>query len=70
VRSRTEGSVNPFVAANEATSMHASEWDIDGLLPFLCECDRHGCVRIVSITLPDYRESRSTPDFRLVAPGH
>jgi hypothetical protein len=67
---RTERSANPFVVANEATATRANEWEIDGLLPFLCECDRRGCVRIVSMTLADYREVRSTRDFRLVAPGH
>ena len=67
---RTEGSVNPFVVANDATATRASEWEIDGLLPFLCECDRPGCVRIVSMTLTDYREARATPGFRLVAAGH
>jgi hypothetical protein len=70
VAARAEGSDNPFVVANEATAARASEWDISGLLPFLCECDRPGCVRIVSMTLVDYRQARSTRGFRLVAPGH
>jgi hypothetical protein len=69
-RGRTEGAANPFIAANEATAMRASEWEIEGLLPFLCECDRRRCVRIVSMTLEDYRDTRSRPDFRVVAPGH
>ena len=69
-RGPTERTANPFVVANEATATRASEWDIDGLLPFLCECDRRGCVRIISMTLADYRSARSTPGFRVVAPGH
>jgi hypothetical protein len=65
-----EGSENAFVDANDATAAQAAAWHIDGILPFLCECDRRDCVRIVSMTLAEYRRSRAQPGVRVLAPGH
>ena len=67
---RAEGPDTPFVVANEVTAARATEWDISGVLPFLCECNCPGCVRIVSMTRADYRRARSLGGFRVVAPGH
>ena len=45
----------PSVAPNEKIQQAALDYDVDGRLPFICECSEPGCVDIVRLGPADYR---------------
>ena len=59
-----------FRAANEKIQQAAIEYDVDGRLPFICECSEPGCVDIVRLAPAEYESIRATPTYFLTAPGH
>jgi hypothetical protein len=59
-----------FREANEKIQQAALEYDVDGKLPFICECSEQDCVEIVRLRLADYESVRATPTHFITAPGH
>jgi hypothetical protein len=59
-----------FRAANEEITAKAAEWNMDGLLPALCECADPRCTTVVRVTPRQYEAVRSDPRWFLNAPGH
>ena len=59
-----------FRVANEEIRATAAEWNMDGLLPALCECADPHCTTIVRVTPRQYEAVRSDPRWFLNAPGH
>jgi hypothetical protein len=60
-----------FRAANEkvkaaGTRLGASEQT----LPFVCECGRGECLRVLRLTIPQYEQGRQNARYFLCAPGH
>ena len=43
---------------------------VDRPVPFLCECSDPGCVRLVHLSLGEYRDVRSNDRWFLHAPNH
>ena len=39
-------------------------------MPFVCECGREDCLKILRLTLAEYELARQEPRFFLCAPGH
>jgi hypothetical protein len=48
----------------------AAEWEMDGLLPALCECSDLHCIKVVHVTPQQYEAVRSNPRWFINAPGH
>jgi hypothetical protein len=59
-----------FRVANEEIQAAAAEWNMDGLLPAICECADPHCVTIVRLTPRQYEAVRSDPRWFINAPGH
>lgn len=60
-----------FRAANERIRARAEEYDAPlERIPFLCECPRPDCVRIVRLTLAEYSAVRANSTHFFTAPGH
>lgn len=59
-----------FRVANEEIRAKAAEWNLDGLLPALCECADPHCTTVVRVTARQYEAVRSDPRWFLTAPGH
>ena len=59
-----------FRVANEEIVAKAAEWNMDGLLPALCECADPRCTTVVRVTPRRYEAVRSDPRWFLNAPGH
>jgi hypothetical protein len=62
-----------FRAANEKLNRGAREVLAPGddqFVPFLCECPRVDCRRVVMLTLAEYEGIRSTGEGGFAAPGH
>lgn len=59
-----------FRVANEEIRAKAAEWNLDGLLPALCECADPHCTTVVRVTARQYEAVRSDPRWFLNAPGH
>ena len=59
-----------FRVANEEIRAKAAEWNMDGLLPALCECADPRCTTVVRVTPRQYEAVRSDPRWFLNAPGH
>jgi len=67
-RARNEAA---FRAANEGIR-RAQEGlpHVDGLLPFICECDRTDCKQILHVPVGEYETVRERGTQFLVADGH
>jgi hypothetical protein len=62
-----------FRAANEKLETFATENVADTedrLLPFLCECDRIDCTKVVLLSLPEYEEVRRDGTHSFMVNGH
>jgi hypothetical protein len=60
-----------FRTANEQVAAKAEELDVlSDLVPFLCECGRLQCVKIIRVLLGDYERIRSIPNHFIYAAGH
>ena len=58
-----------FRDANEAIRQKANEWELDGLLPTLCECADPSCV-VLRLTPEQYEHVRTNPRWFINAPAH
>jgi hypothetical protein len=43
---------------------------VEGLTPFLCECEEEGCTAIVQLTAAEYTQVRAEPHTFVIVPGH
>jgi hypothetical protein len=59
-----------FRKANERIERAAREYDVDGSLPFICECSDPVCVEILQVKVSEYETVRATPTHFICAPGH
>jgi hypothetical protein len=60
-----------FREANERIAERRDELDaVDGLTPFLCECEDETCTAIMRISNADYAQVRRDPVYFVVVPGH
>lgn len=59
-----------FRVANEEIRAAAAEWNMDGLLPALCECADPHCTTVLRVTPRQYEAVRSDPRWFINAPGH
>ena len=66
------------IARNDAIFRHANEGiregaeaeEIEGGVPFICECADPACREIVQMSVKEYREIREDPRVFLNVPGH
>ena len=63
------------VAMNEATFRKINEAmkvgeDAAGLLPFVCECGRLGCSKLIQLTREEYEGIRKNPRRFAILDGH
>src|SRR5687767_15287428 len=59
-----------FRGLNEAIRAKASEWEMDGLLPAICECADTSCTKALQLTMGDYEEVRANSRWFINATGH
>ena len=59
-----------FRVANEEIRAAAAEWNMDGLLPAICECADPHCATVLRVTPRQYEAVRSDPRWFINAPGH
>jgi hypothetical protein len=59
-----------FRVANEEIQAAAAEWNMDGLLPAICECADPHCTTVLRVTPRQYEAVRSDPRWFINAPGH
>jgi hypothetical protein len=59
-----------FREANEAIRSTAETWDMEGLLPVLCECADTSCTTILRLTPEEYEGVRADPRTFINAAGH
>ncbi|HWJ33180.1 MAG TPA: hypothetical protein VNR59_12660 [Gaiellaceae bacterium] len=61
-----------FRDANDDIDAAASDYGFgDGRwVPFICECSDERCMRIIQLSLDEYRRARSNARWFLHAPGH
>ena len=59
-----------FRVANEQIRAAAAEWNMDGLLPALCECADPHCATVLQVTPRQYEAMRSNPRWFINARGH
>ena len=59
-----------FRQVNERIEEVNSKLASDGLSDFLCECGDDDCTTPISLTLAEYEEVRSVPNYFAIAPGH
>ena len=60
-----------FRDANERIAERRDDLElVDGLTPFLCECEDETCTEIVRLDVSDYRRVRREPFTFVVVPGH
>jgi hypothetical protein len=59
-----------FREANERIQQAAREYDVDGGLPFICECSERACFEILRLQPAEYEAVRATPTHFVTAPGH
>lgn len=59
-----------FRVANEAIQGKAAEWDMDGLLPVICECADASCTEVLQLAAAEYEDIRANPRRFINAPGH
>ena len=59
-----------FREANERIHGAAEAYDIQGLLPFLCECPDPTCTTIIRMPLEAYEAIRAVPTHFINGSGH
>lgn len=61
-----------FRQANDDLAAAAGEFGLlpESCSPFICECSDPRCVKIVRLTLDEYRHVRGNPRWFVHAPGH
>jgi hypothetical protein len=59
-----------FRKANEAIRATTDDWEMDGLLPAICECAEPRCTELLQLTAAEYEEVRADPRWFINAPGH
>lgn len=61
-----------FREANDDLAAAATGYGVeaDSWSPFICECSDPRCVKVVPLTLEEYRHVRSNPRWFLHAPEH
>jgi hypothetical protein len=59
-----------FRLANEEIRAMATQWNMDGPLPAICECADPSCTTVVRVTPRQYEAVRSDPRWFINAPGH
>ena len=59
-----------FREANETIREKTDEWEMDGLLPALCECADPSCGVVLRLTPRQYEDVRANPRWFINAPGH
>lgn len=59
-----------FRNSNEVIEATADELDLEGLVPFICECPLPDCKEIVRLTLDEYQDVRKHPARFFNGPGH
>lgn len=56
--------------ANERVAEKARELEMQGPIPFLCECSDRRCSAHIHLSLAEYDEARSDPERYLSVSGH
>jgi hypothetical protein len=59
-----------FRDANERIEEAAREYNVNGGLPFICECSDPSCVEILRLKIAEYESVRARPTYFISAPGH
>jgi hypothetical protein len=60
-----------FREANDKIAVRRDELGaLDGLTPFLCECEEERCTSIVHLTTREYSQVRAAPYTFVIVPGH
>jgi hypothetical protein len=59
-----------FRLANESIAELAESLDMDGRIPFLCECADRSCTELLRLTLDEYESIRANPAYFAKVPGH
>jgi len=59
-----------FREANEDLEDKRRELALDGLTPFLCECDDPHCTELIRLSLGEYEHVRSRANRFVVVGGH
>ena len=59
-----------FREVNERISEVNEDYEVDGLVEFLCECGRQQCLETVSLSRSEYERIRAEGDRFVVRPGH
>lgn len=59
-----------FRKANEEIRATADDWDMEGLLPAICECAEPRCTELLQLTAAEYEEVRADARWFINAPGH
>ena len=70
VSERVARNQSRFREANDGIDVQARALDVDGRLPFICECHDGSCTTIARLTREEYGQVRSRGEWFLVAPGH
>ena len=59
-----------FRDANENIREKANDWEMDGLLPTLCECADPSCSVVLRLTPRQYEDVRANPRWFINSHGH
>jgi hypothetical protein len=59
-----------FREVNERISEVSPDFEVRGLLEFLCECGQEECLETLPMTRSDYERVRAEGDRFVVKPGH
>ena len=59
-----------FRKANEGIQEAARDYELDDVVPFICECSEPSCVEIVRLTLAEYESVRAESTHFISVPGH
>lgn len=59
-----------FRAANERIRSAAAGLDVDGPIPFICECADLTCRELIPLTPEEYQGVRERATWFAVSPGH
>jgi hypothetical protein len=59
-----------FRRANEQIEDERRQLEVEGRVPFLCECEEEQCRELIQLTPAEYAEARVTPRHFLLVQGH
>jgi hypothetical protein len=59
-----------FARANGEIERTASRMELQGPVPFLCECSETRCTEIIHLSLDSYRAAKADGALFMVLPGH